>query len=125
MPLCLTQMQTYSREFLQSLPDKKKQQEIEVMINTFKQFLHQAAENGQTSYFFDMTNMRKVTPDPTLKHVVQTKAALNSQTTMTNEEIVMRFQTAFPDCSVRYGEEWMESNASTKVLKRGITIDWS
>jgi hypothetical protein len=117
-------MQTYSREFLQSLPDKKKQQEIDVMINTFKQFLQQAAENGQTSYFFDMTNMRKVTPDPTLKHM-RANVAIHSQTSMTNEEIVMRFQTAFPDCSVRYGEEWMESNASTKVLKRGITIDWS
>lgn len=125
MPLCLTQMQTYSREFLQSLPDKKKQQEIDMMINTFKQFLQQAAENGQTSYFFDMTNMRKVTPDPTLKHVVQTKAAINSQTTMANEEIVTRFQAVFTDCSVRYGEEWVESNASTKVLKRGITIDWA
>jgi len=125
LPLCLTQMQTYSREFLQSLPDKKKQQEIDMMINTFKQFLQQAAENGQTSYFFDMTNMRKVTPDPTLKHIVQTKAALNSQTTMANEEIVTRFQAVFTDCSVRYGEEWVESNASTKVLKRGITIDWA
>ena len=120
-------MQTYSREFLQGLPDKKKQEEIDAMIRGFWQFLHQAAENGHTSYFFDMTNMRRVTPDPTQKYVIQaqTRSAMYSQTTMTNEEIVTRFQLKFPDCSVRYGEEWIESNASTKVLKRGITIDWS
>ena len=95
------------------------------MINTFKRFLQEAAENSQISYFFDMTNMRKVTPDPASKRLAQTQATLNSQTTMTNEEIVTRFQAVFTDCSVRYGEEWIDTNASTRVLKRGITIDWS
>uniref|UniRef100_A0A6C0AP28 Uncharacterized protein n=1 Tax=viral metagenome TaxID=1070528 RepID=A0A6C0AP28_9ZZZZ len=118
-------MQTYSREFLQSLPDKKKQQEVDAMIKGFWQSMHVTAENGQTSYFFDMTTMRKVAPEPASNRVLQTKSTLNSQTTMTNEEIVTRFQTAFPGCSVQYGEEWVESNASTRVLKRGITIDWS
>lgn len=122
-------MQTYSREFLQGLPDKRKQAEVDAMIKGFWQTMYLTAENGQTSYFFDMTTMRKITPEPTLKHVVQARAAINSQinsqTTMTNEEIVMRFQAVFTDCSVRYGEEWVESNASTKILKRGITIDWS
>jgi hypothetical protein len=118
-------MQVYSREFLQSLPEKKKQAEVDGMIKGFWQSMYLTAENGQTSYFFDMTNMRKVTPDPTQRQALQTKAAMNSQTTMTNDEILTRFQLAFPDCSVRYGEEWIESNASTRVLKRGITIDWS
>ena len=118
-------MQTYSREFLQSLPDKRKQAEVDAMIKGFWQTMYLTAENGQTSYFFDMTTMRKITPEPTLKHVVQGRAAINSQTTMTNEEIVMRFQAVFTDCSVRYAEEWIESNASTRVLKRGIIIDWS
>jgi len=118
-------MQTYSREFLQSLPEKMKQAEVDGMIKGFWQSMYLTAENGQTSYFFDMTNMRKVTPDPTRRIPVQTMALMNSQTTMTNDEILTRFQLAFPDCSVRYGEEWIESNASTRVLKRGITIDWS
>jgi len=106
-----------------------------MMINSFKQTLYQTAEGGQTSYFFDMTNMtntRKVTSDPKQMRHMQTYAVMNSQgfnhipqTTMSNEEIVTRFQLAFPDCSVRYGEDWIESNVSTKVLKRGITIDWS
>lgn len=119
-------MQTYSREFLQGLPEQKKQQEIDNIVQNFWQSLYQSAESGQSTYFFDMTNMRRVMPsDPTQNRQIQTKAAMNSQTTMTNEEIVTRFQQKFPDCSVKYGEEWVESNASTKVLKRGITIDWS
>jgi hypothetical protein len=117
-------MQTYSREFLQSLPDKKKQQEVDAMIRGFWQSMYVTAENGQTSYFFDMSTMRKITPEPASSRVVQARPS-NSQTTMTNEEIVTRFQAVFTDCNVRYGEEWVDSNASTRVLKRGITIDWS
>ena len=114
----------YSREYLQSLPEKKKQQEIDAIVQNFWQYLYQSAEGGQTSYFFDMTNMRKVSsPELTQKQVI-TKFGSQS-TTMTNEEIVTRFQQKFPDCLIKYSEEWVESNASTKVLKRGITIDWS
>ena len=88
----------YSREFLQSLPDKKKQEEIDVMIKSFKQSLYQTAEGGQTSYFFDMTNMtntKNITSDAKQMRHMQTFAVMNSpgfspipQTTMTNEEIV-------------------------------------
>lgn len=124
--MCSTQMQTYSREFLQSIPEKKKQQEFDAMVQNFWNALYQVAESGQTLYFFDMTNIRKVSsPDLTQRNVIQTARSINTQTTMTNEEIVTRFQQKFPECLIKYSEEWVESNASTKILKRGITVDWS
>ena len=119
------QPQVLSREYLQSLPDKRKQQEVEAIIQTFWQSLYQAAENGHTSYFFDMTNMRKVTPDLTYKQVLGKAGNQATQTTLTNDEIVKRFQQKFTGCSVKYAEEWIDSNSSRKTLKRGITIDWS
>jgi hypothetical protein len=120
-------MQVYSRAFLQSLPEKKKQAEVDDMIKGFWPNMYPTAENGLTSYFFDMTNMRYIAPDPfpALRKAAPTKSAMNLQTTMTNDEILTRFRLVFPECSVTYGEEWIETNASTKVLKRGITIDWS
>ena len=122
-------MDTYSREFLQSLPEKKKYQEIKVMISTFSQLLLQNAENGQTSYFFDMSNIRRISPsDINTKQGGKQGGGIYNPipaTTMANEEIAQRFQAAFPDCSVKYDEQWVETNASTKVFKRGITIDWS
>ena len=95
------------------------------MVQGFYQSLYLTAENGQTSYFFDMTNMRKVTPDPAQNHIVKKAASINLQTSMTNEEIVSRFQQKFPECLIKYSEEWVETNASTRVLRRGIMIDWS
>ena len=118
-------MDTYSREFLQSLPEKKKQLEIKAMISSFSQILLQAAENGQTSYFFDMSNIRRISPSDIGKRHAGGQYNPIPATTMTNEEITARFQLAFPDCSVKYDEQWVETNASTKVFKRGITIDWS
>jgi hypothetical protein len=126
LPLCSTQMQTYSREYLQSLPDKKNQAEIERLINIFKANLEEAAANGYTSYFFDMTSMRYIPPaDPRFKAAVQTKSSLNYQTSIRNDVIVNGFQIRFTGCSVSYSEDWMSTSANTKVLKKGITIDWS
>jgi hypothetical protein len=119
-------MQVYSREYLNSLSDKKFQAEIERLINIFKANLEEAATIGYTSYFFDMTSMRYVPPvDPIQKTAMQTKLSLNYQTRLTNEDIVKGFQTRFTGCSVKYGEEWVDTNANTKTLKKGITIDWS
>lgn len=121
-------MQTYSRKFLQEFPEKKKQSEIDAMILSFIRHLYKAAEDGETSYFFDMTNMINIVPDTSQtvgKRKLQTAITHINQTTMTNVEIVNRFGNAFPDCKVVYNEDWVESNAMTKVLKRGITIDWS
>ena len=118
-------MQTYSRGFLLGLPEERKQREFEMIVRSFIIPLKQAAEDDKKSYFFDMTNMRKITPDIINKRCVETFAGISSQTTMTNEEIINRIGKAFPDCSVVYTEDWVETNASTKILKRGITIDWS
>jgi len=119
-------MDTYSREYLQSLPEKKKREEVDAIIRGFITTLRRGAELGETSYFFDMSNMRKVAhSDPRQKRQTITYDQQSQSTTMTNEEIAERFQAAFPGCSVKYDEQWVETNASTKVFKRGITIEWS
>ena len=119
-------MQVYSRDYLNSLPDKKNQAEIERLINIFKANLEEAAANGYTSYFFEMTSIRYVPAVDTMQlNVIQKKASYNYQTSLTNDDIVKGFKTRFTGCSVKYGEEWVDTNVNTKTLKKGITIDWS
>ena len=48
----------------------------------------------------------------------------------TLEDILDAFREQFPDCSVEYAETWVDVPASkhqppTKVLRKGIHIDWS
>jgi hypothetical protein len=44
---------------------------------------------------------------------------------ITTDDLVAAFQLRFPDCLVSYKEAWVDSNANTKILTKGIMIDWS
>jgi len=101
----------YSREYLRSIPEERKQQQIDQTINSFQYEVVNIAATGKTSYMFDMTRVSQYR---------------NSQSPkFTDEELVAAIQKRFPDCAVKYEEQWVETGRDTRVRKAGIVIDWS
>jgi hypothetical protein len=98
-------LQTYSREYLQSIPQQRKQDEIDRIVNKFKTQIFTAAAAGFTSYRY----VRDARPVVVL----------------TDAEIIAGFFERFPGCKVYYEDVWVESGKDTKTLKKGIVIDWS
>jgi hypothetical protein len=44
---------------------------------------------------------------------------------LSNEDIIGALQAKFPDCVVSFQETWVDAEDNTRVLKKGILIDWS
>jgi hypothetical protein len=107
----------FNRSYLQSLPQKKKQEAIDSIINGFSQELLNHAQTGKTSYMFetqrlDMHNSRARQQYPPLPQ-------------LSLDDLVDRIPQRFPDCVISYRETWTDQNNNTKILKKGIVIDWS
>jgi hypothetical protein len=102
---------TYSREFLKSMPEQVKQQEIDLIVNRFIQEIRNTAARGKTSYLYVRDSQRdhRCSPPPPL----------------TDADLIAGFFTRFPGCNIYYDESWVETNSSTRTLKKGIMIDWS
>jgi hypothetical protein len=106
-------VQVYSREYLQSIPEQRKQQQIDIIVGRFHGDLLNAAATGKTSYMY-------VSPD--------TRGLVGChppQPVLTDAELVAGFFTRFPGCKVYYEESWVETQPNTRNLKKGIVIDWS
>jgi hypothetical protein len=104
----------YSREYLRGVPEERKQQSIEQIINQFGLEVVNTAAAGKTSYMVDMNrtrqdNMSLAPPPPKF----------------TDEELIAAIQKRYPDCKVNYEEKWVETGRNTRVRKTGIVIDWS
>jgi hypothetical protein len=108
-------LQTFSREYLQGLPEQARQQakkqEIDNIIRGFLGELQGAALKGHTSYMYNPTNRRP------MMH--------SGPIVATNEDLIVAFQNKFPGCNVSYQEAWIDTSANTRVLTKGILIDWS
>ena len=103
----------YSRDYLQNVPEMRKQQEIDGIVGHFISSLVNAAASGKTTYMYVRPDTRKgVGCHPPLP-------------VLTDAELVAGFFTRFPGCKVYYEESWVESGPTTRVLKKGIVIDWS
>ena len=103
----------YSRDYLQSIPEQRKQQQIDGIVRNFLNQLLDAAASGKTAYMYIRPDTRKlVGSHPSLP-------------VLTDSELVAGFFTRFPGCKIYYQEEWVESGPTTRVLKKGIVIDWS
>ena len=98
-----------TRAFLQGLPEQRKRESADSTIALHVGCIQESAAAGKTSYMFEPDN-NKYYPLP--KH-------------LTIDDIVAAFQRKFPDCTVSYQETWVDVNATNRVLKRGIVIDWS
>lgn len=91
-------VQTYSRDFLQSMPEQRKKRQIDNIVQGFIHDIQTAAALGITSYRY-----------------------VKEETTLTDAEIVAGFFERFPGCKVYYEDIITEANK----LKRSIVIDWS
>jgi hypothetical protein len=49
----------YSREYLRSIPEERKQQQIDQTINSFQHEVLDIAATGKTSYMVNMTRVSK------------------------------------------------------------------
>lgn len=107
-------LQVFSREYLQSIPEKRKQEQIDSIVQGFKIEIQNAAAMGGTSYRYVKSERGRAhaythPPPPQL----------------TNEELIAGFKERFPGCKVFYEESWVASSATTQTLVKGIVIDWS
>ena len=110
-------MQTYSREFLQQIPAKRKKQRIDGIISSFISELQTQAASGKTTYMYNTQLLDNILrkrpgefpPDPEILL----------------DELLAGIRERFPDCDVNYEETWVDQSNNTKVLKKGILIDWS
>jgi hypothetical protein len=105
---------TLSRSFLQGLPELFKQRHIDGLIQGFVNMVQTAATEGKTSYMYDPNSHRS--------HLQQHNP---SMPVITNDDLISAFQRRFPDCDISYQEVWVDVNSNNRVLRKGITIDWS
>lgn len=103
--------ETFSRSYLQGLPEQQKRQHIETFVQEVIGAVQSEATLGKTSYMYDPAPQRGFS-----NHI---------HLPITNDDLVVAIQRKFPDCSVSYQEIWVDAKANTKVLKKGIVIDWS
>jgi hypothetical protein len=115
-----------SRSFLQGLPELRKQQMADHIVQGVGSNIHMAAAAGYTSYTYDHTPHR-------LNH----RAAIQVQggnasgqvqsvaPVITDEDLVAAFKRKYPDCAVSYEETWVDVTPQNRILKKGIRVDWS
>ena len=106
--------QTFSKAYLQGIPEKRKQNRIDQIIRNFIRDLEYAASQGKTSYMYNPNNPHRPIE---LSNRVEPE--------ITNNDLISAFKRKFPDCIVTYEENWVDVDYQNKVLKRGILIDWS
>lgn len=110
---------TISRMFLQAqaTPETHKQNYIEnYIIGKFISELLGAAKIGKTRYIYTH-------PPPSA--FCGSSIRTPPPPKLTNEDLIAAFQRKFPDCDISYQEIWDDIDATTRILKKGIVIDWS
>ena len=128
-----TSSETFSRSYLQGLPEERKQKHIDNMLQKYIHEIKHSAGIGKTSYTFDQT---RISQDRNQRGVVEGEGVrlnrpgrgdenIPSAPVVTNEDLIAAFQKRFPDCDVSYQETWVDVNPHNRVLKKGILIDWS
>ena len=111
----------FNRSYLQSLPEIHKKEAAEVFLRNFESGLMEAASNGETSYFYDITHVifkEHCMPAATKKEND------NSQRFTTND-LIDFMKEKFPDCSVTLTQKFVDTNLNIQNLLKGIIVDWS
>lgn len=119
---------TYSREYLRGIPEqrrqKRKQDLIRGLLGNVFNHVAAAATNENTSYTIDeQVYAQYQVPANQLNNPHMEVYLLN--VTLSNEDIIGTLQGKFPDCVVSFQETWVDTEDNTRVLKKGILIDWS
>lgn len=104
--------QTYSRSHLQTLSGRPKRDAIKYYIEgEITDNLLKAARQGKTSYF----------------HIEDTSMTYNRiyQVTLSREDMLDALHVKFPECTISYQENWVDTKVGVRELKKGVMIDWS
>jgi len=110
---------TYSRSYLQGIPEKRKQDAMNSLINREShQSLVNNAAAGKTSYMVeDSVWIRHNNAVNHPSHPPIPKFTL--------DEFIAAIEARYPDCKVSYQETWVDVGINNRTLKKGIVIDWS
>lgn len=117
--------QTFSRTFLQGIPEQRKQDYIERFIAQFIGNLQEKAAAGETSYLVDISILNPGQQIAQAKQAALYGLLQKTPPILTNNDLVITFQRKFPDCDVSYQEIWIDMSPTNRVLKKGIVIDWT
>jgi len=109
-----------NRAFLKNLATQAKTEEVNRIISLFTPAMTNAARAGQTSYLFDMSNMKQV-PNGQVIPAIQSRLSYSIDL----PELVTLIHAQFKDCKVTLQENTIQINPHTTAIKRGILIDWS
>ena len=109
--------QVFDRAYLQSLAGIRKREQLQHVLHYYEEAIKTAAMDGKTSYL--AANIQYIPYHTTYRKGPQPLAP------PTTEEIIEAFQNKYPGCCVSYKEEWVDTDSNTRVLKKGIMIDWS
>ena len=116
--------ETFSRAFLQGIPDQRKQQRIDKFIKGFMRELEQNAAEGKTSYRVSVGNNYAGMKYYHQPLNMNAGMALD-EPVITTEDYISAFKQKFPGCRITYEEKWIDASSNTKHLTKGIIIDWS
>jgi hypothetical protein len=107
----------YSREYLRGIPEQIKRQQkqnaISMLCGSITGPVTNAASAGKTSHLVEE------------KSYIQYNNPAHYGVGITNDEILSALSEKFPDCVVSFQEAWVDTSHNTRVLKKGILIDWS
>jgi len=146
-------MSTVSRQYLQELPEMKRQErqqeELRRLLQLINTPLMAAAELGETKYLYDISawaqekqqrqqhqqnhrEMLKVImlgQNPPMRLVLKTATAVHKVQAelpeSPSEELLAGLREKFPGCTISLQEDWVETRQGVKELKKGILVDWS
>jgi hypothetical protein len=111
----MNNIETFSRAYLQGVPEQKKQELLYSIIINFHGSLIQTAQTGKTSYMVEQSvlngyNNNNINP-PLPK--------------FTYDELIVAIKKKYPDCKVTYESTWVDTGINNRTRKEGIVIDWS
>ena len=110
--------QVFDRTYLQSLAGIRKREQLQQVLSHYEEAIKTAAMDGKSSYL--AANIQYIP-----YHTNYRKGQQQPLPPPTTEEIIEAFQNKYPGCDVTYKEEWVDTDSNTRVLKKGIMIDWS
>ena len=111
--------QIFSRDYLQSAPQLKKQKLIDCIVSGFIEQLKQNASEGKTEYRINLDidengSRRNYLHVGSMMGVNHVSSQIRNK--LTDAELVAGLFTRFPGCKIYYDE---------KTIEKGINIDWS
>ena len=129
-------MSTFSREYLQNLPAQKRQEIADTIAQDSLQRVLEAATSGETSYLVNLEQDSRGVRRNFLNAGAQVQQQIRHGTVrvstlherifnLTQDDIIAAFYRKFPGCDISYEETWTDVSPTSRVLKKGIKIDWS